>query len=250
VDVVMVRTEEVEGARRGVNLLDSLTVQFGGSSRQSTATRTQDATGLAQTAQRVLTRTITIPDLLYSLNIANDNLDHASVVARPSLVAADGQAATFFSGEEVTIALPGNFAGNIQDKNIGVSLAITPTFIADDSVLLAVAASRSFANIGNPVLAGTFAQSLQTTKQAVNTAVVLRFGETLILSGLSERQVERQSSSVPALGDTPVLQYLFNQTDKLEYTKSVLMLLTPRRVMPISGNAPVPAPTTREEAAS
>ncbi|MBK8063147.1 MAG: hypothetical protein IPK29_02950 [Betaproteobacteria bacterium] len=187
----------------GLNLLDALTLQYSRSSTR-TDTRTLDqVAGPTGQVQRVITRAITIPDVIYSLNIANDRIDHAHVIARPTLVSTDGQAATFFSGEEVSLALPGTLGGSIADRTIGVSLAVTPAFISDEAVMVNVAATRSFINIGSPIATGTFQQSLQTTKQSVNTAVAMRFGETLILSGLSERQVERQSSSVPLLGDLP-----------------------------------------------
>jgi general secretion pathway protein D len=239
VDVVLLRTEEAENAGRGVNLLDSLTMKY-----SAQGTRTDTSTNIAAAGgpsaagfTRTITRALSVPDIIYSLNIANDSLDKADVVARPTLVASDGQPATFFSGEQVSLALPGNFAGNIEDRNVGVSLAVTPTFIDDRTVLLNVAASRTFLNLGNPSVAGTFSQAMQTTKQAVNTVVAVGFGETLILGGLSERQVEKQRSSVPGFGDIPLIQYLFNRTELLEYTKSILVLLTPRPVETLAGMA-------------
>jgi general secretion pathway protein D len=239
VDVVILRTEEAENAGRGVNLLDSLTMKYSAQRlRTDTATDTVvPGSPSAAGFTRTITRALSVPDIIYSLNIANDSLDKADVVARPTLVASDGQPATFFSGEQVSLALPGNFAGNIEDRNVGVSLAVTPTFIDDRTVLLNVAASRTFLNLGNPSVAGTFSQAMQTTKQAVTTVVAVGFGESLILGGLSERQLEKQRSAVPGLGDVPLIQYLFNRTELLEYTKSVLILLTPRPVETLAGTA-------------
>jgi len=54
-------------------------------------------------------------------------------------------------------------------------------------------------------------------------------GQTLILSGISEQEVERSSDGVPLLKDIPILQYLFNKTTKQNFTSSVLVLITPRR---------------------
>jgi Flp pilus assembly secretin CpaC len=53
-------------------------------------------------------------------------------------------------------------------------------------------------------------------------------GQTLILSGLTEREVQSSSDGVPVLKDIPGIQYLFNNTSKLNYTSSVLILITPR----------------------
>lgn len=54
--------------------------------------------------------------------------------------------------------------------------------------------------------------------------------ETLILSGLSERETIKVSSRVPVLGDVPIVQNMFSRGEESQFTKSVLMLLTPRRI--------------------
>lgn len=224
VDVTLIRTEEIEARSRGVNLLDGLHLQFG-------RTDTRTASGFGgdpPEVNRVITRALSIPEISYSLNIANDSLDRADVLARPSLVALDGQPANFFSGEEVSVAIPGSFSGgSLTDKTIGMELAVTPTFLDDDTVLLAINASRGFVN---PAPAGSFAQSLRTTRQRVTTSVAVDFGQTLILSGLSERQSETVRSGVPVLQELPGLQYLFSSQSRMEYLKSVIILLTPRAV--------------------
>ncbi len=223
VDAVVLRTEEIESRTRGVNLLEGLQIQFSGNTRL-TGTHTVDADGnRASSFERVVTRAIGIPEINYSLNIANDHVDHADIVARPTLVALDGQPANFFSGEEVSIPITGNFSSTLVDKKIGIELAVTRTFLDEDTVLLSVNASRSFIS---PMVDAR--HSLTTTQQKVTTAVAVDFGQTLVLSGLTERQTGRTRSGVPILQDIPGVQYLFSTNDELLYRKSVLILLTPR----------------------
>lgn len=57
----------------------------------------------------------------------------------------------------------------------------------------------------------------------------MRFGETVIISGLSEKETERLKDGVPFLQEIPGIQYFFSREDTLDFTKSVLILLTPRQ---------------------
>lgn len=222
IDVILIRTEEIRSARRGLNLLEGLQVQFA-NSRTSTRTEIGASTNSPE-FERVVTRSISFPAITYSLNIANDQTDRADVLARPALVALDGQPANFFSGEEVSIPVSGNFSNSLVDKKIGIELAVTPTFLDDDTVLLSVTALRGFIN----ALGLEPGQALRTTQQRVTTAVAVDFGQTLILSGLSESQTSRGRSGVPLLGEIPGAGRLFSSEWNEDFSKSVLILLTPR----------------------
>lgn len=58
---------------------------------------------------------------------------------------------------------------------------------------------------------------------------LLRFGETMVLSGLREREVSSAASGVPVLNQVPIIQYLFNRKVESDYAKHILVLVTPRR---------------------
>lgn len=172
--------------------------------------------------------------LAYSLNIANAGNEWNQVLARPTLVALDRQPSTFFSGTSMSIALQGNFSGSVVDRPAGISLSVTPTFIDDETVLLAVRVARSFFIDDGDANSST----LTTSRNAVATNVMMKIGETLILSGLTERQVNEAKDGVPLLKEIPVLQYLFSKETKSNFTQSVLVMITPRK--PVTGiNAPL-----------
>jgi hypothetical protein len=56
----------------------------------------------------------------------------------------------------------------------------------------------------------------------------MRLGETLVLGGLSEKEVARTRDGVPILQDTPLLQYFFSNQSTSSFQRSVLLLITPR----------------------
>ena len=103
VDVVMVRTEDTITATRGVNLLNALNLQFGSASAAAFSRIRTDTANAASTT--VLTKTITVPALTYSLNIANANSNLNEVLARPTLAALENMKSEFFSGSSLNAAV-------------------------------------------------------------------------------------------------------------------------------------------------
>ena len=57
----------------------------------------------------------------------------------------------------------------------------------------------------------------------------MKFGQTLVLSGLTEQVDEKHNDSVPGLDRVPGLKLFASKKQKHTYRKSILMLLTPRR---------------------
>lgn len=235
VDVVLIGTQEDVRDSRGVNLLNGLQLQFGdplsgtmgwGASR----TKTNDylGSGLAESTNTI-TKMIGIPAVTYSLNIANSLDANNQVLAKPSLVAQAGQTSEFFSGTEILAAAVSGGSGDSVSvqKEVGVKLAVTPEILPNDMIRLHVVAERTF--LTDPSNSVVFEFRLDTTKTNVNSTVTMKFGETLILGGLSERETSKSADGVPFLMDIPVLNYLFSQRVERQFERSIMILMTPRR---------------------
>ena len=57
----------------------------------------------------------------------------------------------------------------------------------------------------------------------------MRYGETLILGGLAERETSRSSDGVPGIMDVPGLNLFFSERSERFFERSILILMTPRR---------------------
>ncbi len=237
VDVVIIRTEETYTTSKGINLLNGLQLQFGGGGSTTSTTAlaynkaTKSGVDADNETQTILTRSLNIPSITYSLNVANANTARNEILARPTLVALNGQQSEFFSGVEINAAAVGgsNSDGStVQiEKEIGVKLTVTPEFLEDGRIKLAVQAERTFLTTPN-TSSVTFTLRIDTSKTNVNANVAMNYGESLILSGLSEKETERKRDGVPGLQDAPGIQYLFSNRTTSDFQKSVLILLTPR----------------------
>lgn len=233
IDVVIIRSDDVARTNRGVNLLSGLKMQFSGS---NTVTKNvtdvfpdDTSSSVVNTTSRALTGAISIPAVNYNLNIFNDNESRNDVLARPTLISMEGKPSTFFSGATLQVALDGGVgnSGSIQAVPIGVNLSVTPQFLDDDTLKLEVDAGREFVEAPNQN--ASFTKYVQTSKNKVNVNVVMKFEETLIVSGLSEKTNQVINDGVPLLKDIPIIQYLFSNESTVEYNRSVLILMTPHR---------------------
>lgn len=227
VDAAILTIVEVNRQAFGVNLLDSLSIVLNGK-RDVSRTLQSDGTWLnGDEKQFSVALGQNSAGVTYSLNIANASRNRVEVLARPTLVALDRKPSTFFSGADITVPVTGNFGGTLQDKAVGTSLSVTPTMLDEDALMLSAKAARSFIEDAN---AGSIAESLVTVRNSVTANVRMRYGQSLILSGLRESEGSKSHGGVPVLKDTPGLQYLFSHRADLAYEKNVLIVITPRRV--------------------
>ena len=232
-DVSMIRTEEYETTNKGVNLLEGLMAQFSG---DETFTKTWQ-TAAAPTYTKVLTRKISVPEVKYNLNIFNAADDRNEILARPTLVALNGKESKFFAGSTLEVAITGTQEGSLKTIEVGVTLTVTPTFLPSGRIMLDVTAGRSFFEIG---AVGTFKESIRSSKNSVTASVVMSPEQTLVLSGLREKQTTETKSGVPILRDIPVIQYLFSNEKTMDFNKSVIILISPRRPHPGVDTSPEP----------
>ena len=234
VDVVILGTQEDVSDTQGLNLLSGLQLQFGDpltrtAGFSNASNRVTDSLGANSTLTRTVTRLISIPAVNYSLNIFNSLNGRNEILARPSLVALANERSEFFAGVDVIgAAVSGGAGAPVSiNKQIGVKLSIVPEFLSGDRIKLKVEAERTF--ITAPSRSVVFDFRLDTSKTNVNSNVVMRFGETLVLGGLTEKDTQTTRDATPLLGDIPIIQYLFARKASNEFRKSVLILITPRR---------------------
>ncbi len=227
VDVVIISSREDITTSKGRNLLALLSIN-GDFTNNRVDTR-NEFNPTNNTVVTTITRNFSIPALSYSLNIVNAGSTRNEILARPSLVAISGQKSEFFSGENIkaaTVSTTAQQGSTEVDKDIGVKLGVTPTFLADGRVKLQVEIERTFLTSQSADV--NYANQLRTTKESVNANVLMNNGETLILSGLSEKETENVRGGVPGLQDIPGVQYFFSNESTRDFNKSVLILLTPR----------------------
>lgn len=235
VDVVLLSTQELISTSKGINLLSALTLQLGSVAGNvpaySRVFNSNSVNNAAPDVSTAITRAVTVPALSYSLNIANANNSVNEVLARPTLAAIEGMPSEFFSGTNlsagvVSTSTQGGTTIVPLDKRFGIKLAVTPSFLPQGRVQLKVEAQRTSLNASadNPRVA----YQIEIGETTANANVVMNLGDTLVLSGLSEKSSSSTRDGVPGLQDVPGIQYLFSNKKTNEFQRSVLILVTPR----------------------
>ncbi|QKF83077.1 type II and III secretion system protein [Halarcobacter ebronensis] len=223
VDVAIIQTNEVKSQSKGINLLDGLKTTLSGTMYSRIKT-----TGTGGSSMEIYSPEFSFMNLEYNFNIFNDDNNKAEILARPSLLAVENKPSKFYSGSTLHVQLSSSNAdGSMEDVPVGLNLNIIPRFLGDDTLEISVEAKRAFLeslseNVG-------FTAFSQTSQTSVEATAVLKFDETLILSGLTESTSDDSESGVPILQDIPGVQYLFSRSEKSETRKSILILLTPRK---------------------
>lgn len=221
IDVTIIGSEEVYRSSKGVNLLNGLGIFYNVDTTQVGVAREKIALGL------------TGDGLSYSLNIFSDANDKNEVLARPSIVVQHGKPSSFFSGNTMHVVLDGGTVGQgaIDQIDDGIRLDVLPEFVDSETITLAVMAERvgltaALSSVSDKANSPHFAKA---SKTKIKGNLTLKFGETMILSGLSDQEKDFSDDKVPGLGDLPLVQYLFRSNVKSVTKKSILILLTPRR---------------------
>jgi Tfp pilus assembly protein PilF len=168
----------------------------------------------------------------YLLNIANAATEHVAVLARPHLTTLSGTPASFLAGGEIVFKVSGINSGDIKPYPFGTTLKVTPTLlrtVTEDGsprVHVAVEAGRTSALDLLDVKPVT--DTVTFDKVAVTSQTIVGLGQTLILSGLDQREARNGRSGVPGLMYVPGLKYLFSTKTKVSSDSAVIILLTPR----------------------
>jgi len=170
-----------------------------------------------------------IKDLDLVLTAAANKGD-VSIVSRPAVVAANNEQAQILVGSQrpfvqVSRSLPTDAASRdqvVQYKDVGTKLAVRPTISNDGYVMLEVTQEISQATnevqFGAPVI----------STRSVQTRLLLKDGQTIVIGGLRDRQRETNQGGVPLLSSIPIIGGLFGHASKSSNATELFLFITPR----------------------
>ena len=161
---------------------------------------------------------------------------YVNVLSNPKLLVLNNHSATINIGNQIPIITSqasatdiGEGGGtsnpsilqNIQYRSTGITLTINPTINSEGYLTLDInqnvsnAQKNTTSDISSPII---FNRSL-------NTNVILKSGETVILGGLISEDKSRDETKVPFFADIPVLGKLFSTSgDSIDKTELVILV--------------------------
>jgi Flp pilus assembly secretin CpaC len=116
----------------------------------------------------------------------------------------------------------------ITYSNLTVRLEVTPRISANDFVNLTV--NPTIEKLGKnytTTIAGVQNTVPSFLTRNMTTHVMIPSGNTLVMGGLIQDQINESNIKVPLLGDIPVLGYLFRQDAKNRQKTDLILFITP-----------------------
>jgi pilus assembly protein CpaC len=160
-------------------------------------------------------------------------------LAEPTLIATDGQKASFLAGGEFPVPVISNGGGGggqtvtITFKEYGVRLNFTPTIIDEDHIRLELEPEVSMIDFANGVRFAGFVVPGVRTRRA-KTGIELRDGQSFALAGMLDNSETRSLSKIPVIGDVPILGRLFRSTSFQKQETELVFIVTAQMVKPIN----------------
>ena len=183
-------------------------------------------------------------DLLAFLEAQEQN-GRAHLLAEPTIMTANREAATFLAGGELPIPIVqgggGGGAGaqsavTVQFREFGIRLKFTPEIVSDSLIKLQVTPEVSDLDFTNAVLLQGFRIPALRTRR-IESTVDVRRNTSLVLSGLFSNTDENVKTGVPLLKDIPILGQLFSSTRFQRNQSELIVVVTPIIVDPMRPRA-------------
>lgn len=154
------------------------------------------------------------------------------VMAEPNLVAISGERAEFLAGGEFPIPVAqGNGAVSVQFREYGVGVQFTPMVLSPNRLRLIVQPEVS--EIDRSVATSDGVPGLLSRR--VKTTVELAPGESFMIAGLIQDNVQSSVREAPGISEIPILSGLFRNTSYDRFERELVIAVTPYLVDPATG---------------
>lgn len=178
-----------------------------------------------------------------------------SIVMTPKILTQDGRTSTIFDGRNIPFV--GSFVqnqgsntvntSNIEYRDIGLSLTVTPVLGNSDIVTLDINLDRS-QQIGDATGSINFdansAQGITTSKTTMQTTVHVPDNNFLVLSGMVNNSNIKSKSGIPCLGGLPLIGAAFSQNNDTVSNSNIVIFIRPHIINSIDEMRAI---TTKEE---
>jgi general secretion pathway protein D len=167
---------------------------------------------------------------------------HARVLADPRITTISGHTASIRAGDTInytTSVVNGNVGSvvtqQVQSVQTGVTLDITPVVNANNSISVTLHPTVNS-------LLGTNSQGVPSiANREAQTTVTLGDNQTLVIGGLIQENASRNETSVPFLGDIPLIGRLFRSYSVNTIRNELIIVVTPHILGP-GGQNVIPEP--------
>jgi type II secretory pathway component GspD/PulD (secretin) len=173
---------------------------------------------------------LTLGSLVSALQVDGDS----TIVLNQKIITQDNKNSKIFVGDNIpftgsvvqTVGSSQQTTSNIEYRDIGVSLSITPMLGEEDIITLDLdeeiteSVSDDFSPAAN-------ANGIRTTKTNMATHVHVPDKHFLVLSGMIRNSKSHHKSGIPCLGGLPVIGAAFSKTKQHQEKRNIIVFVRP-----------------------
>jgi len=148
------------------------------------------------------------------------------IISSPRVTTLDNEKAKIGQGEEIPyVTRDKDGTATIEMKDAKLELEVTPTITSEGKISMQIkcdskAADWQKVNVNN--------ENPPLISSSVESKVVVRDGDTIVLGGIMKSATTKSMSGVPWLNKIPVLGWLFKKTGDTLEERELLIFVTPR----------------------
>ena len=164
--------------------------------------------------------------LLSAIASDSDN----NILSTPTLVTMDNQEAEIVVGQNVPFVTGQQLSSSnnnpfqtIERQDIGISLKVKPQINEGNNIKMDI--EQEVSDVSNTAVTG--ASDITTNTRRIKTTVLVEDGQTLVLGGLIDDQINDTRDKVPLLGDIPLLGSLFRYRTTNKRKRNLMVFLHP-----------------------
>ena len=150
------------------------------------------------------------------------------IVSTPRVITANQKEASIKQGVEIPYQQAASSgATTIQFKEAVLELTVTPQITPDNNIIMDLMVSKD--NVGEIISTGGLGGTVPSIDtRSVQTQVLVKDGQTVVLGGIYETERRETISKVPVLGDIPVVGAAFRSKQRTNNKAELLIFVTPR----------------------
>jgi general secretion pathway protein D len=163
------------------------------------------------------------------INLVAEDSD-SNILSTPSIMTLDNEEASIVVGQEIPVTTGETLSSNnsnpfrsVNREEVGIKLVVKPQINEGSAVILTL--NQEVSSVFGPITA--MSTDLITNKRVIKTTVLVEDGDTIVLGGLIDDNVQEVESRVPVIGNIPLLGRLFRSTSTSRNKRNLIVFIKP-----------------------
>ena len=163
------------------------------------------------------------------LNLVSEDAN-SNILSTPSVMTMDNEISSIIVGQEIPVTTGETLSANnsnpfrsVNRQEIGVKLEVKPQINEGNAVKMEI--NQEVSSVFGPITSTS--TDLITNKRQIQTTVMVETGETIVLGGLIDDDVQESEKKVPVLGNIPLVGRLFKSTSTSRTKRNLIVFLRP-----------------------